>query len=139
MSNSKTTKGFANVSIKVCKYIIMAVIIIVCATAAYNFGTKIFYSTGVEAKPGTDMTVTIKKGTTIKELANTLEEYGIISDTTVFRVQAYVYNTKSIKAGQYTFNTSQNAEEVFNKIKEGPEKTKSTKSTKTKAKSKSSK
>ena len=132
MSNSKTSKGFANVSIKVCKYIIMAVIIIVCATVAYNFGTKIFYSAGVEAKPGTDMTVTIKKGTTIKELANTL-------DTTVFRVQAYVYNTKSIKAGQYTFNTSQNAEEVFNKIKEGPEKTKSTKSTKTKAKSKSSK
>mgnify|MGYP000510728194 CR=1 FL=1 len=133
MSNSKTSKGFANVSIKVCKYIIMAVIIIVCATTAYN------YSTGVEAKPGTDMTVTIKKGTTIKELANTLEEYGIISDTTVFRVQAYVYNTKSIKAGQYTFNTSQNAEELFNKIKEGPGKTKSTKSTKTKAKSKSSK
>lgn len=61
MSNSKTSKGFANVSIKVCKYIIMAVIIIVCATAAYNFGTKIFYSAGVEAKPGTDMTVTIKK------------------------------------------------------------------------------
>ena len=132
MSSSKTSKGFANVSIKVCKYIIMAVIIIVCATTAYNFGTKIFYSTGVEAKPGTDMTVTIKKGTTIKELANTLEEYGIISDTTVFRVQAYVYNTKSIKAGQ-------NAEELFNKIKEGPEKTKSTKSTKTKAKSKSDK
>ena len=49
MSNSKTSKGFANVSIKVCKYIIMAVIIIVCATAAYNFGTKIFYSAGVEA------------------------------------------------------------------------------------------
>ena len=85
------------------------------------------------------VSVTIKKGTTIKELANTLEEYGIISDTTVFRVQAYVYNTKSIKAGQYTFNTSQNAEELFNKIKEGPEKTKSTKSTKTKAKSKSDK
>ena len=42
MSNSKTSKGFANVSIKVCKYIIMAVIIIVCATVAYNFGTKIF-------------------------------------------------------------------------------------------------
>ena len=63
MSNSKTSKGFANVSIKVCKYIIMAVIIIVCATVAYNFGTKIFYSAGVEAKPGTDMTVTIKKGT----------------------------------------------------------------------------
>ena len=55
------------------------------------------------------------------------------------QVQAYVYNTKSIKAGQYTFNTSQNAEELFNKIKEGPEKTKSTKSTKTKAKSKSDK
>ena len=33
--------NFANVSIKVCKYIIMAVIIIVCATTAYNFGTKI--------------------------------------------------------------------------------------------------
>lgn len=138
MSNSKTSKGFANVSIKVCKYIIMAVIIIVCATATQFWNKNILLNRSW-SKAGNRHDCYYQKGTTIKELANTLEEYGIISDTTVFRVQAYVYNTKSIKAGQYTFNTSQNAEEVFNKIKEGPEKTKSTKSTKTKAKSKSDK
>ena len=38
MNNRKTSQGFANVSIKMLKYIVMVIIIVVCATAAFNFG-----------------------------------------------------------------------------------------------------
>ena len=38
MNKSNTSKGFANVSIKICKYVIMVVVIVICATAAFNFG-----------------------------------------------------------------------------------------------------
>lgn len=121
MSRHNTSKGFANISVKICKYVIMVVVIIVCATAAYNFGTNIFDSQGVDEKPGTDMSVSVEEGTTISMLADTLKEYGVIDDTLIFKVQAYVYNTKSIKPGTYTFNTSQSGEEIFTVIKDGPE------------------
>lgn len=121
MNKSNTSKGFANVSVKICKYVIMVVIIVVCATWAFNFGSKIFNSEGVEAAPGTDMTLTIEEGTTIDELAKTLEEYGVIDDTMIFKVQSYVYSVDSIKPGTYIFNTSKAGEDIFEIIKEGPQ------------------
>ena len=48
MDKSNTSKGFANVSVKICKYVIMVVVIVICATAAFNFGSSIFYSEGVD-------------------------------------------------------------------------------------------
>lgn len=124
MDKSNTSKGFANVSLKICKYVIMVIVIIVCATWAFNFGTEIFDSEGVDLAPGTDMTLTIKQGTTMDELAKTLEEYGVIDDTTVFKVQSYVYNVKSIEPGTYIFNTSKSGEDLFEVIKEGPQENK---------------
>lgn len=121
MNKSNTSKGFANVSVKICKYVIMVVIIVVCATWAFNFGSKIFNSEGQEAAPGTDMTLTIEEGTTIDELAKTLEEYGVIDDTMIFKVQSYVYGVDSIKPGTYIFNTSKAGEDIFEIIKDGPQ------------------
>lgn len=124
MNKSNTSKGFASISIKICKYVFMVIIIVVCATWSFNFGTDIFNSEGVDVAPGTDMTLTVKKGTTIEELGKTLEEYGVIDDTLVFKVQSYVYNTKSIEPGTYIFNTSANGEQIFEVINEGPQENK---------------
>lgn len=124
MNNRKTSQGFANVSIKMLKYIVMVIIIVVCATAAFNFGSKIFNSNGVEEEPGTDMTFTVDKGTTIKQFGKTLEEYGVIEDANTFVVQSYIYTVKTIKPGTYTFNTSWTGEEIFKTISAGPEENK---------------
>ena len=124
MNNRKTSQGFANVSIKMLKYIVMVIIIVVCATAAFNFGSKIFNSNGVEEEPGTDMTFTVDKGTTIKQFGKTLEEYGVIEDANAFVVQSYIYTVKTIKPGTYTFNTSWTGEEIFKTISAGPEENK---------------
>lgn len=129
MNNRKTSQGFANISVKILKYVVMVIIIVVCASAAFNFGSKIFNSEGMEAEPGTDMTFTVKEGTTIKQFGETLTEYGVIDDANAFVVQSYVYSVKEIKPGTYTFNTSWNGEEIFKTISAGPEEDKQENST----------
>ncbi len=121
MDNRKTSQGFAKVSISLLKYVVMVMIIIICATTAFNFGTQVFSAEGVDEAPGTDMTFTVEKGTTIKQFGDTLEEFRVIKDSKVFRVQALIYQVKSIKPGTYTFNTSQGGEEIFKIISAGPE------------------
>ena len=120
MNNRKTSQGFANVSIKMLKYIVMVIIIVVCATAAFNFGSKIFNSNGVEEEPGTDMTFTVDKGTTIKQFGKTLEEYGVIEDANAFVVQSYIYTVKTIKPGTYTFNTAQTSMDMLQMLDDSP-------------------
>lgn len=124
MDNRKTSQGFAKVSISLLRYVIMIVIAVVCATAAFNFGAQIFSTEGVDSAPGTDMTFTVEEGTTIKEFGKTLEEFRVIKDSKVFQVQALVYSVKSIDPGTYTFNTSQSGEEIFKIITSGPEENK---------------
>lgn len=121
MDNRKTSQGFAKVSLKTLKYVIMIVIAIVCATTAYNFGTKVFSNEAMEMAPGTDMSFTFEAGTTVKEVGETLEEYQVIDDAGIFLVQSYVYSVKSIEPGTYLFNTSQNIEQIFKTIVAGPE------------------
>lgn len=121
MNNRKTSQGFANISVKILKYVVMVIIIIVCASSAFKFGLKIFYGDGMEPKPGTDMTFTVAEGTTIKQFGETLVEYGVIDDANVFVVQSYVYSVSKIKPGTYTFNTSWNGEDIFKSINAGPE------------------
>lgn len=121
MNNRKTSEGFAKVSIQVLKYVIMVVIVVFCATAAFNFGTQIFSDEGMEQAPGTDMTITVDEGTTIKQLGNTLEEYQIIKDSKIFLIQSYMYKVKSVAPGKYTFNTSEGCESILKVISAGPE------------------
>lgn len=121
MNNRKTSEGFAKVSIKVLKYVVMIVVAIFFATAAYNFGTEIFSSEGMEKDPGTDMTITVEDGMTIKELGETLEEYQIIKDSKIFQIQSYIYQVNSVTPGTYTFNTSESNEEILKIISAGPE------------------
>lgn len=124
MDNRKTSQGFAKVSINILRYVVMIVIIVICASAAYNFGMQVFNSEGVDVAPGTDMTFTVEEGTTVKEFGETLEEFRVIKSANIFRVQSMVYEVKSIEPGTYTFNTSQNGEEIFKIISAGPEENK---------------
>ena len=118
MDNRKTSQGFAKFSIKTLVYVVMIVVAIVCATTAYSFGSQIFSNEGVDPKPGTDMTFTVDEGTSIR----------------VFTVQSYLYEVRKIKAGTYSFNTSQSNEEIFKIINAGPEEDKKETETTTKAK-----
>ena len=52
----------------------------------------------------------------------------------IFTVQSYLYEVRKIKAGTYSFNTSQSNEEIFKIINAGPEEDKKETETTTKSK-----
>lgn len=101
-------------------YAVALIILIYCGTAAYHFGLEIFSADGVEAAPGTDVTIEVKEGTSIKQLGEELEEYGVIKDSVVFYVQSFIFEVKDVKAGTYTFNTSHTGEKILDTITAGP-------------------
>ena len=117
MVRRKTSEGFARVMSKVLKYLVMFVVIYYFAAAAFVFGRQLFTDKGAAPAPGMDMTIEVTKNTSIKDFAKTLEEYGIINDDKVLWVQAFIYEVKVVKPGTYTFNTSDNGEEILKVIK----------------------
>ncbi|WP_448902764.1 hypothetical protein [Eubacterium sp.] len=117
MVRRKTSEGFARVMSKVLKYLVMFVVIYYFAAAAFVFGRQLFTDKGAAPAPGMDMTIEVTKNTSIKDFARTLEEYGIINDDKVLWVQSFIYEVKVVKPGTYTFNTSDNGEEILKVIK----------------------
>ena len=117
MVRRKTSEGFARVMSKVLKYLVMFVVIYYFAAAAFVFGRQLFTDKGAAPAPGMDMTIEVTKNTSIKDFAMTLEEYGIINDDKVLWVQSFIYEVKVVKPGTYTFNTSDNGEEILKVIK----------------------
>ena len=117
MVRRKTSEGFARVMSKVLKYLVMFVVIYYFAAAAFVFGRQLFTDKGAAPAPGIDMTIEVTKNTSIKDFAKTLEEYGIINDDKVLWVQSFIYEVKVVKPGTYTFNTSDNGEEILKVIK----------------------
>ena len=117
MVRRKTSEGFARVMSKVLKYLVMFVVIYYFAEAAFVFGRQLFTDKGAAPAPGMDMTIEVTKNTSIKDFAKTLEEYGIINDDKVLWVQSFIYEVKVVKPGTYTFNTSDNGEEILKVIK----------------------
>lgn len=116
MVKRKTSEGFAKIMSKVLKYLIMFVVVYYFAASAFVFGRQLFTDQGAAAAPGMDMTVEVDKDISVKEFAKTLEEYGIIKDNKVLWVQSYIYDVKTVKAGTYTFNTSDNGEAILKVI-----------------------
>ena len=117
---ANNSQGVAKASFKFFKYFIMILVLVVCATIAFRFGSAVFSNDGVENPPGTDLTVSVPKGTSISQLGDMLEEYNIISDSNVFGVQAWLYGVKKVKPGTYSFNNSKGGEDIFKIINGGP-------------------
>jgi len=101
-------------------YAVALIILIYCGTAAYHFGLRIFSDQVMEDYPGHDYTIEIKEGTSIKQVGEELEKYGIIEDSLVFYIQSIIFEADDPVAGSYIFNTSQTGEELLEVIAAGP-------------------
>ncbi len=109
----KTSTGFAKSVLKVTVLVILAFALFYGSSYAYKYGQKVFEAKGVEEAPGTDITVTIKNGTTVKQLGVLLEDYGLIEDDFIFYLQTIAFEYKSVTPGTYEFNTSLSGEEII--------------------------
>lgn len=94
--------------------ILLIVILIFGAKTAYAFGYRIFNEVPMEAPPGTDVTVTIPNGWSVRDIGAELKDKGIISDVLVFMVQERLSEAHGkLEPGTYILNTSQTSREIF--------------------------
>ncbi len=104
--------------IKVAFSIMIALIVIVgsikiCMTC-YDFGYRVFTEPAVSQAPGRDVLVQVADGMSAKELAQLLEDKGLVKDSKLFVIQLKLsaYANK-IAPGMYTLNTSMTAKEMM--------------------------
>ena len=115
----KTSTGFAKTVFKIAVYIILGLTLFYGCSYAYGYGQKVFSSKGMESKPGTDIKVTIKNGTTVKKLGTILEDYGLIEDDFIFYLQSIAFEYKKVIPGTYKLNTSMSGEEIITALSSG--------------------
>ncbi len=106
--------SFLGTVIRVVILIILAFVLFRLGGKAYEFGFRIFTEEAMEEPPGRDVQITISNRDGVKEVANMLEEKGLIRDATLFRIQEKVsLYDGDIHPGIFTLNTSMTAEEML--------------------------
>jgi len=78
----------------------------------YDFGYRVYTEPAVSEDSGADALVQITDGMGAKELAQTLEEKGLVRDARLFYVQEKLYGFK-LQPGAYKVNTAMNARELM--------------------------
>ena len=101
----------------VIKVIVIAVVVMFVfrtATTAYDFGYKVFADKPVSVSGGRTITVGIAVSASVKDIAQMLEEKGLIEDARLFVVQELLsaYHGE-ILPGIYDLSTSMTAEEML--------------------------
>ena len=81
---------------------------------AYDFGYRIFTEEPVSVGEGVSYSVTFEKGASVRNLAKTLEEYGLIRDANLFYVQYLASDYRDhLEPGSYQLSTSMTAAEMM--------------------------
>ncbi|MBO5114320.1 MAG: endolytic transglycosylase MltG [Lachnospiraceae bacterium] len=101
----------------VIKVIVIAVVVMFVfrtATTVYDFGYKVFADKPVSVSGGRTITVGIAESASVKDIAQMLEEKGLIEDARLFVVQELLsaYHGE-ILPGIYDLSTSMTAEEML--------------------------
>ncbi|MFI3213403.1 MAG: endolytic transglycosylase MltG [Eubacteriales bacterium] len=94
----------------------MAVVIVVykAAITAYDYGERIFAEEAISPDNGVTITVTITEGKSVKEIAEILEEKGLIRDALLFQIQELLSEYRGeLQPGKYELSTDMVAEEMM--------------------------
>ena len=100
-------------------FLVMVLLLIVYATihlskTGYEYGYRLFTETAVDEAPGEDVLVQVKPDMSNRQIAQMLEEKGLVRDRKLFYLQlklsAYSH---SIQSGVYTLNTSMTPKELM--------------------------
>jgi UPF0755 protein len=78
----------------------------------YDFGYRVYTEPAVTQGDGEDKLVQVTEGMSTKELAEVLEEKGLVRDAKLFYVQAKLEGFQ-LTAGSYRLNTSMTAREMM--------------------------
>ncbi len=104
-------------AVKIMLAVLVAVVIYRGALLGYEIGYRVFAEEPVSSGEGTDITVTISEGMDSGDIADLLEEKGIIRSALIFKLQNRLSSYKTtMKAGTYTLNTSMTNDEIMEEL-----------------------
>lgn len=82
--------------------------------AAYDFGYRVFTEDAISPKPGKEVSVSITEGKSYMDIAEILEEKGLVRNAKLAFVQILASEYRSaMKPGVYTLNTAMTTEEMI--------------------------
>ncbi len=96
--------------------VIAAVVVFVMrgVTAAYDFGYRVFADEPVSASGGRTITIGVAEDASVKDVAEMLEEKGLIKDANLFIVQELLSaHHNKILPGIYDLSTDMTAEKML--------------------------
>lgn len=104
----------ATAAVKIIVFVLIVKYVIGIVTTAYDFGYRVFAEEPVSAEPGIAYTVELSEETTPRQVAEALEDYGLIRDKNVFYVQYLVSSYKGkLMPGNYELSTAMTADEML--------------------------
>lgn len=121
MSDRDSVRSISDFIIGLAWRVLLAAVIVFLllqgVTRAYSYGHGLLYEHAMEAEPGTDVSFVISTGDTRREIAENLEEAGLIDNRQAFLLQSRLYKA-DFEPGEYSLNTSMTAEEIIKYLTE---------------------
>ncbi len=106
--------SIATAAVKIVTLVLIVRFVIGAATEAYDFGYRIFSEEPVSGEPGIVYSVELTEETTPKQVAQALEDYGLIRDKDLFYVQYLLSPHKGeLMPGNYELSTAMTAEQML--------------------------
>ena len=99
--------------IKVAALLFIASYIIKAATAAYDYGYRIFTEEPISLGEGRVISVSVEEPVSVRDVGQMLEERGLIRDANLFVIQELLSEDHGkIQAGIYDLSTNMTAQEM---------------------------
>ena len=113
----KKQEAAGNAVYTVVKIVVVVLIVMVIyrlGSMAYTYGERIFGEPAMAETPGSDISITVEETDSVRDVAEKLEQAGLIRDAGLFVIQERLVGFKSgLHPGTYTLNTSQMPEEMI--------------------------
>ena len=107
---------------KVVLFTVIIMYIVKAATAAYDYGYRVFTESPVSYGEGRIISVYIEDGSSALDVGEMLEDKGLIRDGRLFMVQELLSeNHGKIQPGIYDLSTTMTAQEILEVIAQEPE------------------
>lgn len=104
----------ATAAVKIIVLVLIVRYVVGIATEAYEFGYRIFSEEPVSGEPGITYTVQLTEETTPKQVAQALEDYGLVRDKDLFYAQYLLSPHKDeLMPGNYELSTAMTAEQML--------------------------
>lgn len=122
MNTKQIVTGLARGVVKVAVAAIVIFLIYKYAVRFYDFGKNVFGAPAMEEGEGTEVTVAIVEGKSVKEIGRILQDKGLIKDARLFYFQELLSGEHGkLKPGIYTLNTNMTPKEIIQTLAAGNE------------------